>query len=743
MDIPERIAATQSAAGHRFSRTQLAAAGVAAYGLSHLLFQLFFPADSEARGTLDTILLALGGLLTTIILFGAARRSAQVSSNTAAAWQLLALAHASYLTGDVLWLVIESTLNLQPFPSLADAAYLGYYVLALFAALSLTVKPQSRNEAMKLSLDMGVVILASGTVAWACLFSPILSDAGSDYWALLLSLLYPTLDLMLIWLLVIRLLSHAAPSRGIGVYALSLAAMTVADALFSFESGTGTYVSGASVVDWIFPAGLVLASVGGLLQIRSLRAPDEGVDSTRHAKMLALTRRIQVGMGSGLAYLWIAVLFGVMLAEHAKGDVVSSVSNFHLTALALGVVLVLVLLRQSLTIRDNMLLTERSERLLNVSHILAAPVDVAQTPGRVLVELNALAPSDESYLVLQYDDGLSICGVKSWTHSGLRVARLPLKPDLSALYASHGLVELTEGVPPILARSCAAMVLRIIADGQAALWPGRTVLPMRHWTLYPLLNGNTALGFMVIGYIQSPPRALDLAGTLPAFARTAVACIETSRLRQQQLTAAAANERNRLSRDLHDSVLQAIYGAAMGMRTAEAHAIGKHKPIEDALEYSINLVEGAISEMKALIFMLRPETLMSEGLLVALTKQAQSLCKRHAIDTMVDAQCAEPELSYEAKEAFFRIAIEAVQNTIKHARANRLIITARMRGEVFEMSIVDNGVGFDATRSYKDNLGLVSIRERATQIAASVVFDSAPGKGASVTVGLRIATTPR
>lgn len=739
MDITERIATAQPAAGHRFSLTQLAAAGVGAYGVSHLLFQMFFSADSELRGTIDTILLALGGLLTTVILFAAARRAAQASSNSAVAWQLLAIAHACYLAGDVFWLVIESTLEPQPFPSLADAAYLAYYVLALFAALSLTVKPQSRNETIKLSLDMGVVILASATVAWACLFSPILSEAGNEYWALLLSLLYPTLDLLLIWLLVIRLLSHAAPSGGIGVYALSLAAMTVADALFSFQSGTGTYVSGASVVGWIFPLGLVLASVGGLLQIRSLRAPDDRLDSTRHARMLALTRRIQVGMGSGLAYLWIAALFGVMLAEHAEGDLVSTVSDFHLTALALGVVLVLVLLRQSITIRDNMLLTERGERLLNVSHILAAPVDVSQTPGRVLVELNALVPSDESYLVLQHDDGLSIHGVKSWTQSGLRTARLALKPDFSALYGSHGLVELTEGVPPILARSCAAMVLRVIADGQAALWPGRTILPMRHWTLYPLLNGDTALGFMVIGYIQSPPRALDMAGTLAAFARTAVACIDTSRLRQQQITAATANERNRLSRDLHDSVLQAIYGAAMGMRTAEAHAIGKHKPIEDALDYSINLVEGAISEMKALIFMLRPETLMSEGLLVALTKQAQSLCKRHAIDTVVDAQCAEPGLSYEAKEAFFRIALEAVQNTIKHARASKLIITARMRGDVFEMSIVDDGIGFDATRSYKDNLGLVSIRERAADIGASVVFDSAPGQGSRVTVGLRIA----
>ena len=739
MDISERIDTAQPATGHRVSRTQLAAAAVGAYGVCHLLFLAYFPADSELRATLDTILLALGGLLTTIILFAAARRAAQSSSDSAVAWQLLAIAHACYLTGDVLWLVIESTLELQPFPSLADAAYLGYYVLAIFAALSLTVKPQSRNETIKLSLDMGVVILASGTVAWACLFSPILTDAGNDYWTLLLSLLYPTLDLILIWLLVIRLLSHAAPSRGIGVYALSLAAMTVADALFSFQSGTGTYVSGASVVDWIFPLALVLAAIGGLLQIRKLQAPDDVMDSTRHARMQALTRRIQVGLGSGLAYLWIAALFGVLLAEYAEGDRVSGVSDFHLTAFALGIVLVLVLLRQSITIRDNMLLTERGERLLSVSHILAAPVDAGQIPGLVLVELNALAPSDESYLVLQHDDGLSIHGVKSWTQSGLRSARLALKPDFSALYGSQGLVELSEGVPPILEGSCAAMVLRVIADGQASLWPSRTVLPMRHWTLYPLMNGGAALGFMVIGYVQSPPRTLDLAGTLAAFARTAVACIETSRLRQQQLTAAAANERNRLSRDLHDSVLQAIYGAAMGIRTAEAHALGKHKPIEDALDYSINLVEGAISEMKALIFMLRPETLMHEGLLVALTKQAQSLCKRHSIDTVVDAQCAEPELSYEAKEAFFRIAIEAVQNTIKHARASKLTITARMRGDVFEMSIVDNGIGFDASRSYKDNLGLVSIRERAAQIGAPVVFDSAPGKGARVTVGLRIA----
>ena len=226
-----------------------------------------------------------------------------------------------------------------------------------------------------------------------------------------------------------------------------------------------------------------------------------------------------------------------------------------------------------------------------------------------------------------------------------------------------------------------------------------------------------------------------------------VAALERVRLQAEQETArqenekrarelAAMEERTRLARELHDSVSQALYGIGLGARTA--HALLQRDPsrLKEPMDYILSLAEAGLTEMRALIFELRPESLEQEGLITALLKQANSLQARHNIlvKTMF---CEEPPLSLEVKESLYRIAREALHNTFKHAHATEVHLSLTPSDDGYLLQIADNGQGFLVRDDYPGHLGLKSMRERTTALNAVLDIRSAPGEGARISVLIR------
>jgi signal transduction histidine kinase len=154
-----------------------------------------------------------------------------------------------------------------------------------------------------------------------------------------------------------------------------------------------------------------------------------------------------------------------------------------------------------------------------------------------------------------------------------------------------------------------------------------------------------------------------------------------------------------------------------------------------AIDYVVQLAAAGMAEMRALIFELRPESLQQEGLIAALEKQAAALRARHgiAVETSLPA---EPEISFEMKEALYRIAQEAMHNTAKHARASTITLRLAETADALTMDVIDNGVGFDSGATFPGHLGLVSMRERVARFGGRVTIDSAPGDGTRVHVTL-------
>jgi PAS domain S-box-containing protein len=211
---------------------------------------------------------------------------------------------------------------------------------------------------------------------------------------------------------------------------------------------------------------------------------------------------------------------------------------------------------------------------------------------------------------------------------------------------------------------------------------------------------------------------------------------EALRLTQAELAAgiqarAAMEERQRLARELHDSVSQALYGISLGINTARTLFDTDRAKVLEALDYALSLTRGGLTEMRALIFELRPESLEMEGLVAALTKQIAALQVRHGIEVELNL-CDEPDVPIAVKEAVYRIAQEALHNAIKHAQTDRLDIRLTHESDVLSLEVCDNGRGFDPLAAYPGHLGLRSMRERAISVGGSLDIASAQDRGTQI-----------
>jgi signal transduction histidine kinase len=258
----------------------------------------------------------------------------------------------------------------------------------------------------------------------------------------------------------------------------------------------------------------------------------------------------------------------------------------------------------------------------------------------------------------------------------------------------------------------------------------------------PLIYRGRAIGSLNVFYPRGKNPGEPEIAFLSAIADQTAVTAEDARLFTDAKDKAILEERHRLARELHDSVSQALYGIALGAKTART-LLDRH-PAEAAepLDYVLSLAEAGLTEMRSLIFELRPETLETDGLVAALTKQIDAARARHGLE--VEAEwCREPDLPYEIKEAVYRIAQEALNNIIKHARARRVEVRLTGCEEDVVLEVKDDGIGFASEDSFPGHLGLRSMRERATRLGGTLRVESAPHQGTQIRVTIPQGSGPR
>ncbi len=208
-------------------------------------------------------------------------------------------------------------------------------------------------------------------------------------------------------------------------------------------------------------------------------------------------------------------------------------------------------------------------------------------------------------------------------------------------------------------------------------------------------------------------------------------------LYEQAQELASLQERQRLARELHDSVSQALYAIGLGAHTAREAIASDSEQALASIDYVLALAEAGLAEMRALIFELRPESLEIEGLVAALTKQVAVLRTRYKLNVEADLG-EEPDLSMEMKHALYRIAQEALHNIVKHARASVVVLQLARQANEIILQVRDNGRGFDQAGHFPGHLGLRSMHERVSKMGGTLTIESIPGQGTCVGVRMPI-----
>ena len=267
--------------------------------------------------------------------------------------------------------------------------------------------------------------------------------------------------------------------------------------------------------------------------------------------------------------------------------------------------------------------------------------------------------------------------------------------------------------------------LELVGPGRALLW-----LPI---VVRGAIAGALGVGHPRPGYYTERHGQLAM-----AFAQQVGSALENARLYEEAQGKAVLVERQRLARELHDSVSQVLYSIALN--AASAVALGTRDPERAAaLERDVHELAGVgLAEMRALIFELRPESLEQEGLVSALHKQAEAAQARHGFAVNINV-AEEPAVPLAAKEALYRIAQEALQNAAKHAHAKTVELTLERQRSELILRVKDDGRGFNPKRTFPGHLGLHSMRERMAGVGGKLEIQSSRGRGTSIQARIPVA----
>lgn len=198
---------------------------------------------------------------------------------------------------------------------------------------------------------------------------------------------------------------------------------------------------------------------------------------------------------------------------------------------------------------------------------------------------------------------------------------------------------------------------------------------------------------------------------------------------------AVLQERNRLARELHDSVTQSLYSltllAEAGQRMIKARDL---QQIEGNQARLGEIAQQALQEMRLLVYELRPLALKNVGLIGALNQRLEAVERRSGVEARLEVD-GEFACSETLEEELYRIAQEALNNALKHARASEVKVHIRCDKSSVALEVVDNGSGFDLSEAGdKGGMGLTSMSERAAKIGGTLTLQSSPGQGTRVRV---------
>ena len=219
--------------------------------------------------------------------------------------------------------------------------------------------------------------------------------------------------------------------------------------------------------------------------------------------------------------------------------------------------------------------------------------------------------------------------------------------------------------------------------------------------------------------------------------------VENAQLYEQAQQAAVMEERQRLARELHDSVTQSLHGSTLMAEAAvRIAATGDLERTRGYLTRLGEISQQALKEMRLLVYELRPLALADVTLVEALQQRLDAVERRAGIEVRLEADEA-LDLPDTTEETLYRIAQEALNNALQHASPTSVVVSIHVTGEPPEQQVVlevsDDGAGFDVNAlGDQGGIGMASMKERAEKLGGNLVVHSSPGEGTQVKATLDV-----
>jgi len=209
--------------------------------------------------------------------------------------------------------------------------------------------------------------------------------------------------------------------------------------------------------------------------------------------------------------------------------------------------------------------------------------------------------------------------------------------------------------------------------------------------------------------------------------------IENAQLRRQTERIATLEERERLARELHDVVAQSLYSLCLFAEAAKERAtMGQLDEMKALLNDLSSAALHTLREMRLLLYQLRPADLAKEGLVGALRHRLNTVEHRSGIEARITGD-VDVSLSSTVEEALYRIAQEALSNSLRHGQAGQVVLRLAVGDDNVTLEIRDDGQGFDlATARAQGGMGLRNMRERAAEMGGRLTIESSQGRGTLV-----------
>ena len=370
--------------------------------------------------------------------------------------------------------------------------------------------------------------------------------------------------------------------------------------------------------------------------------------------------------------------------------------------------------------------THEQATLLEISHTLASTLEFQ--PGLILDQLREIIEYTHGGLFALEDSTLftlAMRGTPQLEQSSPFRIHLRGPETLAALFNGHQPIRIGD----VWSDDPQAQFLRsLLDDGAAALLEG-----MQSWMWVPLAVRGRIIGGVGVAETRKNYFTAHHADLALSVANQAAIAMVNAELYKDAQTLAVLEERQKLARNLHDAINQSLFSA--GLIAEVLPRLWEREPEEArrSLEDLRRLTRGALAEMRALLVEMRPSALTDTDLGDLLRLLSNAFTGRTNIPVALTVT-GEGILPAEVQVAIYRVCQEALNNVAKHAGASLVEISLKHEAGAIELSLRDNGRGFDPERTTSGHYGLSMMHERAEAVGALLSIASQPGHGTDLTI---------